>query len=171
MPSVRCRRAPKVLDVGCDDGQLVRSLGPSLREGLGIDANLVGELTGDRYRLVPGYFPKDVPPDAGDFDVVSMLALFEHIPTEEQPAVVEACYELLVPGGWVVITVPSPAVDPMLDAMVKLRVLDGIEHEQHYGFKPADLPPLFEQGGFSLSRSYRFQLGLNNVFVFDKLLS
>jgi hypothetical protein len=25
---------------------------------------------------VPGYFPKDVPPDAGDFDVVSMLALF-----------------------------------------------------------------------------------------------
>jgi 2-polyprenyl-3-methyl-5-hydroxy-6-metoxy-1,4-benzoquinol methylase len=104
-------------------------------------------------------------------DVVSMLALFEHIPTEEQPAVVEACYELLVPGGRVVITVPSPAVDPMLDAMVKLRVLDGIEHEQHYGFKPADLPPLFEQGGFSLSRSYRFQLGLNNVFVFAKPLS
>lgn len=29
----------------------------------------------------------------------------------------------------------------MLDAMVKLRMLDGIEHEQHYGFKPADLPP------------------------------
>jgi hypothetical protein len=40
----------KVLDVGCDDGQLFRSLGPSLRGGLGIDANLVGELTGDRYR-------------------------------------------------------------------------------------------------------------------------
>jgi hypothetical protein len=69
----------KVLDVGCDDGQLFRSLGPSLREGLGIDANLVGELTGDRYRLVPGYFPKDVPPDAGDFDVVSMLALFDPV--------------------------------------------------------------------------------------------
>jgi hypothetical protein len=36
---------------------------------------------------------------------------------------------------------------------------------------PPDLPPLFEQGGFSLSRSYGIQLGLNNVFVFAKPLS
>jgi hypothetical protein len=47
-----------------------------------------------------------------------MLALFEHIPTAEQPAVIEACYELLVPGGRVVITVPSPAVDPMLEFVI-----------------------------------------------------
>jgi hypothetical protein len=33
----------------------------------------------------------------------------------------------------------------MLDAMVKFRVLDGIEHEQHYGFKPADVPPLTDR--------------------------
>lgn len=30
---------------------------------------------------------------------------------------------------------------------------------------------MFEQGGFSLSRSYRFLLGLDNVLVFAKPLS
>lgn len=163
------RRIPigaAVLDVGCHDGELFRALGHSLRHGLGIDSELVGELQGERYRLVPGWFPQDLPADAGEFDVVTMLAVFEHIPPDQQDGVVEACRKHLRPGGRVVITVPSPIVDPILDGLVKIKVIDGIEHEQHFGFKPSDLQPLFERNGFTLEHEHKFQLGLNNLLVF-----
>ncbi|HET7719195.1 MAG TPA: methyltransferase domain-containing protein, partial [Acidimicrobiales bacterium] len=156
----------RVLDVGCFDGALFQALGAGIGPSIGIDEELVGPVEADRYRLVPGRFPDDLPADAGRFDVVTMLALFEHIPTADQDTVVAACRELLQPGGLVVLTVPSPAVDPMLDVMAKLRIIDGLSHDQHHGFKPADLEPLFARHGFVLERHKRFQLGLNNLFVF-----
>jgi len=157
-----------VLDVGCHDGALFRALGHSLREGLGVDAGLVGPLTGPNYRLVPGSFPDAVPPDAVGFDAVTMAAVFEHIPTDEQDALVKTCWDALVDGGQVVLTVPSPLVDPLLDVLAATRIIDGIEHHQHFGFKPADLEPLFVRHGFELAHRHSFQLGLNNVFVFVK---
>jgi SAM-dependent methyltransferase len=158
----------EVLDVGCHDGQLFRTLGPALRSGVGLDADLVGELEGDRYRLYPGHFPDDLPGDAGPFDAVTMLAVFEHIPTEAQADVVAACWEVLKPGGVVVITVPSPLVDPMLDVMIKFRILDGMEADQHHGFVPSDLEPLFVAQGFVPTLDQTFQLGLNNLVTFTK---
>lgn len=165
------RRIPpgaRVLDVGCHDGALFRALGHSLREGLGLDPGLVGPLTGERYRLLPGSFPQDVPSGAGGFDAITMAAVFEHIPTDEQSAVAKACWELLVDGGQVVLTVPSPLVDPILDVLAATRIIDGLEHDQHFGFEPADLEPLFVRQGFDLAHRHSFQLGLNNVFVFVK---
>lgn len=156
----------RVLDVGCHDGALFRAIGPGLREGLGLDPALVGVLEGERYRLLPGRFPDDVPDDAGPFDAITMLALFEHIPPEDQPGVVEACAKLLVSGGLVVLTVPSPAVDPVLDALVKVGLADGMAHEEHYGFRTESLVPLFRDGGFEVVSTRRFQLGMNNAFVF-----
>ncbi len=158
----------EVLDIGCHDGALFRSLGPALRRGVGMDADLVGELEGERYHLYPGHFPDDLPADGGPFDAVTMLAVFEHIPNEAQAAVAAAIWDAVKPGGVVVITVPSPMVDPMLDVMIKLRILDGMETDQHHGFVPADLTPLFTSQGFELTLEERFQLGLNNLFVFTR---
>ncbi|MGI9051870.1 MAG: class I SAM-dependent methyltransferase [Ilumatobacteraceae bacterium] len=165
------RRVPlgaRVLDVGCHDGALFRALGWSLAAGLGLDDALVGPLSGERYRLVPGSFPADVPADAGEFDAITMAAVFEHIPTDEQADVVDACWRYLPPGGVVVLTVPSPIVDRILDVLSAVRMIDGMAHHQHYGFRPADLVPLFSGGGFALTHRGVFQLGLNNVFVFTK---
>jgi SAM-dependent methyltransferase len=165
------RRIPpgaRVLDVGCHDGALFRVLGHSLREGLGIDAALAGPLTGPNYRLVPGSFPDALASDAGGFDAVTMAAVFEHIPIDQQDAVAKACWDLLVDGGQVVLTVPSPLVDPILDVLAATRIIDGLEHDQHFGFEPADLEPLFVRHGFDLAHRHSFQLGLNNLFVFVK---
>jgi len=165
------RRIPigaRVLDVGCHDGALFRAIGFGLREGIGIDADLLAELRGDNYRLFPGRFPGDLPADVGAFDVITMLAMFEHVPADEQRAVVEACWGLLRGGGSVVITVPSALVDPILDALVAVRLIDGMQHEEHHGFEPDDLVPLFTAVGFELQEHHRFQLGLNNLFVFRR---
>jgi 2-polyprenyl-3-methyl-5-hydroxy-6-metoxy-1,4-benzoquinol methylase len=165
------RRIPigaRVLDVGCHDGALFRAVGFGLRDGIGIDADLLGELASDSYRLLPGRFPDDLPADVGTFDVITMLAVFEHVPADEQRAVVDACWRLLRGGGSVVLTVPSALVDPILDALVAVRLIDGMQHEEHHGFEPSDLAPLFRSVGFELAEHRRFQFGLNNVFVFRR---
>jgi SAM-dependent methyltransferase len=158
----------RVLDVGCHDGALFRRLGPALREGVGLDPALRGPLTGERYRLRPGLFPADAPDEPGGFDVVTMLAVLEHLTPVEQKAAAEATHRLLAVGGVVIVTVPAPVVDQLLHWLTRLRVLDGMEAEQHHGFDPAEVTPLMEAVGLRLLRHRRFELGLNHLFVFER---
>jgi hypothetical protein len=69
-------------------------------------------------------------------------------------------------GGVLVATVPSPLVDHILHVLMFLRLIDGQEAHQHYGFVPKDLIKLFE-GNLRLVKHRKFQLGLNNLFVFE----
>ena len=66
------------------------------------------------------------------------------------------------------LTVPSPAVDRILDVLCALRVLDGMEAEEHYGFDPSATTGLLESAGLQLRSAHRFQLGLNQLFVFTR---
>jgi hypothetical protein len=157
----------RVLDVGCFDDRLFRALGPRLGRGLGLDPLFPSPVEGDRFRIVPGTFPDTAVPEA-PFDVITMLAVLEHAPQGEVDEWAEACAALLVPGGLVVATVPSPRVDAILGVLLRLRILDGMEKglaEQHHGFDPEDTTAAFERAGFTLVRRKRFQLGLNNLFV------
>ncbi len=157
----------RVLDVGCRDGQLFRTLGHSLGEGVGIDPELEAPIVTADYRLVPGWFPTDLPDDVGDFDVITMLALFEHISPDDQPKVVARCKELLRPGGSVVLTIPSKQVDAILDVLEKVRLVVDDSIHQHYGFDAKrDTEPVFAAGGFRTDHRSTFQFGLNNLFRF-----
>ena len=161
------RPGTRLLDVGCADAALFRTLGDDLGEGVGIDAALRQPYFGARFRIYPGYFPKDLP-ETGKFDAVTLMAVLEHVPPEQKPALVQACAQLLNPGGRVIITVPSPRGDLILVVLKFLRLVAAETLCQHHGFKPADTEPLFVQHGFRLVCRRRFQLGLNNVFVFEK---
>ena len=97
-----------------------------------------------------------------------MLAVLEHVPSEEQAALARACFQCLVPAGLVALTVPSPAVDRILGALRCMRLIDGMALEQHYGFEPDQTIALFTGAGFRLVSHRRFELGLNNLFVFQK---
>jgi SAM-dependent methyltransferase len=158
----------RVLDVGCHDGALFRALGHGLREGVGVDPALAGPLEGDRYRLTPGSFPADAPDDPGSFDAVTILAVLEHVPPGEQPPLAAAAFRLLKPGGRCILTVPSPQVDTLLDWMIKLHIVHGMEAEQHYGFDPETVVPLMTDAGFQLVERSTFQARLNNLFVFER---
>lgn len=155
----------RVLDVGCLDGALEKKLGP-FADYFGLDPSApASERSGIRFAR--GFFPHpDVPADS--FDVLTALAVLEHVPRDEQLAFADACRRVLAPGGRLVITVPSPLVDPILDVLMKLRFADGMETEQHYGFKPTETRDLFEGAGFSLEKHARFELGLNHLFVFRR---
>lgn len=155
----------RVLDVGSSDGALFRYLSDRLRFGVGVDPALRQAVEAPRFRLVPGGFPEAVP-EGETFDVITMLAVIEHLPPEHLGEAASASARLLRPRGRVVITVPSPVVDSILHWLLKLRLVAGIGVHEHHAFDPEEVPAIFGAAGLRLFRRYRFQFGLNNVFVF-----
>lgn len=157
----------RVLDIGSADGALFERYELIMGQGLGIDSGLEQPLEGRNWRLVKGWFPEDLP-DAEPFDVITMLAVLEHIPPAEQEAMARAVANSLKPGGHLVITVPSTLVDPIVDTLVKLRLMRAVGIEQHWGFDPSSTPEVFAPGGLEVVKSRHFQLGLNNLYVLRK---
>jgi len=157
----------RVLDIGCADGELFR-LVPGIGEGVGIDPDLPESAPKFPHAvLIKGLFP-DALPDRRPFDVITMLAVLEHIPTKDQPELALNCARYLKPGGHLVITVPSPRVDAILNVLRFLRLIHGMSLEQHYGFDPRDTAKIFPVDGVKLLETRTFQQGLNNLFVFHR---
>lgn len=156
-----------MLDVGCSEGELFEQFRDRVGEGLGIDDDLDAPIKTERYELVPGTFPESLD-DVEPFEVITMMAVLEHVPEERQPIIARACAEHLKPGGYLVITTPAPVVDHILDVLKFLRLIDGMSLEEHFGFEPEQTPGIFTPHGLALVRRKSFQLGLNHLFVFQK---
>ena len=102
------------------------------------------------------------------FDAITMLAVVEHLPESSYDAVGEAAARLLRDGGRLIATVPEPAVDRIVHLLQRLRLAAGMSLHEHHGFETARTRAIFERAGFRLLLHRRFQLGLNNLFVFER---
>jgi SAM-dependent methyltransferase len=157
----------RLLDIGSSDGALYERF-RHLGQYVGIEPGLESDRSlGPNARLIRGMFPRDLS-DRGPFDTICMLAVLEHIPPDAHPTIARGCFEHLRPGGHLVVTVPSPRADSVLRVLRFLRIIDGMSLNQHYGFHPGQVGPLFEQAGLRLVKKNRFQLGFNNLFVFQR---
>lgn len=156
-----------ILDIGCADGALFRLL-PGVGDSVGVDPDLERPATlPPNVQLYAGFFPA-VLPQPRQFDVIVMLAVLEHIPTERLEALARDCAAHLKRGGRLIITVPSPFVDYILAVLKWLRLIDGMSLEQHHGFEVESTPGIFTPHGFTLIVRTGFQLGLNTLFVFER---
>ncbi len=155
----------RILDIGCSHGKFLRDLGNRIGPSIGYDPEATSETNG-RYRIIPELFSKPAPFDDESFDVVVMLATLEHIRDKETLS--EECFRLLTPGGRIVITVPSPWVDPIVHMLCRVGLADGMSLDEHHGFDPRTTPDIFAKSGFVLMRHRRFQLGLNHLYVLQK---
>ena len=157
----------RILDIGCGDGALFRHMSGRFIAGIGIDPELEKSVDFGTYRLIRGWFPGDLPATDG-FDAITMLAALEHVPPDTQREMAKECARLLNPSGRLIITVPSTRVDTVLGVLKRIRLIDGMSLEQHYGFDPRLTPSLFSTDGFTLVKAESFEMGLNYLFVFKK---
>ena len=158
----------KVLDIGAFDTTFFEKLlQKPIAFSLGIDPLLEKTISNNNFKLIKGKFPEDIP-QGETFNCITMLAVLEHIPSDQQKQLSELCYNCLKSEGKVIITVPSPFVDKILWVLSRLRLVDGMSLEEHYGFKARDTPKLFSSEHFSLVKHKSFQLGLNNLYVFKR---
>jgi len=156
-----------VLDIGCHEGELFQQLGSTLGYGVGIDPLLEKDVIHSKYELLKDLFPSERTENK-IYHCITMLAVLEHIPHDDQIKTIYACFELLHKEGVIILTVPHKKVDTILSILRKLHLIKGMQLNEHYGFDALEIPRLFENGGFTFVVHKKFQLGLNNLFVFKK---
>ena len=154
-----------LLDVGTGDGSFLRFLDRHIRFGIGIDPVFTTSIELETYAFHPGAFPHDFETDRR-FDVITLLAVVEHIPESDLQQAADTCWNILKPNGRVIITALHPFVDNILNVLKFLRILNGLSLEEHYGFTPECLPNIFTR--WKLIKKARWQLGLNYLFIFEK---
>jgi 2-polyprenyl-3-methyl-5-hydroxy-6-metoxy-1,4-benzoquinol methylase len=154
-----------VLDIGCHDGTLFRELGERISRGVGIDNLNDPSWPAGGFQRIVGFFPEDIPEE--EFDVITMLAVLEHFPADRVEALPGHLARCLKQGGFLVITMPSPVVDSILVVLKYLGLIDGMSLEEHHGLTLADVLTAFGKK-FELKVRQTFQLGLNNLLVYQK---
>ncbi len=162
MPTLRRHPQCRLLDIGCGwEAKLLRAVEPFVREGVGIDFK-APPLDHPKLRTLTMTLEERLPFDDASFEVVTLLAVLEHLSSPE--AMVREIARVLAPGGQVVLTVPSKAAKPVLEFLAyRLHVVSESEIRDHKRYYDrASLEALFAPTGLQIERHAYFQLGMNN---------
>ncbi len=158
-----------LLDVGCGfNYKFLSTIEPYIAHGTGIDFK-VPEATTEKIKTICAVLDESLPFGDNSFDVVTMLAVLEHL---DRPN--DICLEIarvLKPGGRLILTVPGKKAKPVLEFLAyKLGIVNKKEIEDHKMYY--DLPELQalikSVGQFTIVKHVHFQLGMNNFCVMEK---
>ena len=151
----------KVLDVGCGGGILSESMARRGADVTGIDLgteNLkAAALHAEQSALHETLRYQHIPVEelaktyAGQFDVVTCMEMLEHVP--DPSSIVQACFELLAPGGVCVLSTinrnPKSYLFAIVGAEYVLRLLDRGTHDYAKFITPAELDKMAIDAGFT----------------------
>jgi ubiquinone/menaquinone biosynthesis C-methylase UbiE len=162
-PHIRDRSI--VCDLGCGAGApFLHHIESRLISGTGLDEH-VGQSPRDNISLVRADITASLPLESAQFDHVCMLAVLEHL-TESARVLAEA-HRILRPNGTLILTWPSPAVDPILEVLTRLKLVNNeLGFGQHQPRIPTEkLKEMLRGIGFTRFENGRFEMGLNNWLV------
>ena len=151
----------KVLDVGCGGGILSESMARRGADVTGIDlgtenlkaAALHAEQSALHETLRYQHIPVEelAKTHAGQFDIVTCMEMLEHVP--DPSSIVQACFELLAPGGVCVLSTinrnPKSYLFAIVGAEYVLRLLDRGTHDYAKFITPAELDKMAFDAGFT----------------------
>ncbi len=151
----------KILDIGCGGGILSESMARRGADVTGIDlgtenlkaATLHAQQSGLeetlRYQHIAVETVAAQMP--AQFDVVTCMEMLEHVP--DPSAIVQACYDLLAPGGVCVLSTinrnPKSYLFAIVGAEYVLRLLDRGTHDYAKFITPAELDKMALNAGFN----------------------
>ena len=153
-------RGKAVLDVGCGGGILAEAMAHRGASVTGIDlaekplqiaeAHAKGQALDVRYM-------KSSAEDwsaghAGHYELVTCMEMLEHVPSPR--AVIQACADMVKPGGWVFFSTinrnPLSYLAAIVGVEYVLRILPRGTHQYHRFIKPAELLAMATTAGLVL---------------------
>jgi 2-polyprenyl-3-methyl-5-hydroxy-6-metoxy-1,4-benzoquinol methylase len=155
-----------LLDVGCgSQARLLREIEPYIGRGVGIDFKAPVFETA-KLTAISVTLDDALPFDDRSYDVVTMLAVLEHL--QKPQMILREIARVLRPGGGLILTVPSWSAKPVLEFLAyRLGIVnpDEIRDHKRY-FDRADLfAAMAEAPPLSMREHRYFQCGFNN-FLF-----
>lgn len=107
---------------------------------------------------------EDPLPFSGEyFDVVTMLAVFEHVDPMRLPSVFQDVNRVLKKGGILIITTPASWTGFILKGMAMARLVSTLEIGEHKGLHSSEsIVEILGRGGFS---SERIRLGYFEFYM------
>jgi SAM-dependent methyltransferase len=156
-------RRGRVLDIGC--GQVpFFLLHTEFAEKIGVERSPVATYDGVALVATDVERINCLPFADSSFDVVTMLAVVEHLSPEGLIELLVEIRRVLKPRGRLVITTPAHWVDPILAVMSKLRLVSPTEIDEHQKtYSPKGLRQLLTGVGFSEAAvdAGLFEFGMN----------
>ncbi len=156
----------EILDIGGFDGSLLLRVREKIKKGYCIDP-LIYLFKDDKLEFIKEKINNKSPFLDSSFDVITMIAVFEHL-GNNRDLVVNEVYRLLKKNGLIILTIPDKLVDNLLKIFSALRLIDGLSIEEHDHYEVSDTLEIFLNQGFALMKKKKVQLGLNNLFIFKK---
>jgi ubiquinone/menaquinone biosynthesis C-methylase UbiE len=146
-------RSGRLLDLGC--GEYPRFLlSTDFAEKHGVDRRAARQ----EHASLRGITRSDcdfetattLPFDDGYFDVVTMLAVFEHIDPAKLVTLIAEIHRVLKPGGIYILTTPAAWTHHLLLFMATLRIVDPVQIAEHKdAYSRAKIASILRQGGFA----------------------
>jgi SAM-dependent methyltransferase len=165
-------RKGRVLDIGCGSFPYFLST-TSFAQRFGIDGVIDENILTDKsIKLKQGNIEKEKLPFPDNyFDVVTMLAVFEHISHERLPFVLKEIYRTLKPTGRLIITTPAPWSAPVLYLLSRISLVSKVEIDDHkHAHTAASIIEILTFSGFvdTKIRHGYFEAFLNMWFEIKK---
>ncbi len=158
-------RSGRILDVGCGTYPLFLTQ-TKFAERYGLDREVAPDVTGAGMRLIGHDLGAAgrLPFDDGFFDVVTMLAVFEHLDRPVLLSVLREIRRILRGGGIYVMTTPASWTEDLLRVMSRLGLVSHEEVSEHKAqHTGAQIAALLNEAGFESSAIDQgsFELGMN----------
>lgn len=155
------KRKGKILDIGCGSFPYFLSV-TKFSEKYGIDPSLITSQHQDIKLSKIDVTKKKTPFNDSFFDVVTMLAVFEHIEMDKINFVLGEIKRVLKKGGTLLITTPAPWSDKLLHAMANIGVISKEEiHEHKSHYAKLKIENIIKESGFSKIKSGYFEAFMN----------
>lgn len=149
-------RAGRILDIGCGSYPYFLAH-TAFKEKFAVDQLPMPRETAHRNRIE--FFELNLnqeprlPFEADYFDVVTLLAVVEHLDPESMAALFKECHRVLKTGGMVVLSTPAAWSDGLLHAMARLNLVSAEEiHEHAFAYTLPLIGWHFGQAGFEMRK-------------------
>lgn len=153
----------QLLDIGCGrSATFLKAISRQIAQGIGVDAKVQPMQLGN-LQIIQQRLTDELPFEADRFDVVTMLAVLEHL-EDEQP-ILQEIRRVLKPDGRLILTVPSVWAQPVLEFLAyRLKLVDEAEicEHQRYYHRARLHQVLIDDAQFRRFEHRYFQLGMNN---------